>query len=79
MTEIEKIKKRIDDMSIEEFDNVLYNCGVESIKPSIESSYVKCLKKNITDVEYRKTVFRYDIKAELFDRDVSEQENQEVA
>ncbi len=66
-------------MSIEEFDNVLYNCGVELIKPSVESSYVKCLKKNITDVEYRKTVFRYDIKAELFDRDVSEQENQEIA
>ena len=44
INEIENIKERIDNYSVEEFDKVLFECGIERIKPSIESDYVQALK-----------------------------------
>ena len=66
MTEIERIKKIINDMSMEEFDDVLYNCGIESIKPSIESGYVKSLKTSLNECEYRKEVRKYVVKDDMY-------------
>ena len=43
--EFQKIKQHIDVLSQEEFDNILFDCGIETIKPSIESDYVKALKE----------------------------------
>lgn len=40
-----KIKQHIDDFTQEEFDKMLFGCGIEIIKPSIESDYVKSLKE----------------------------------
>lgn len=74
MTEIERIKKIIEETPMEEFDNILYDCGIEFIKPSIESLYVKCLRKNLTENEYRKKVYEYTVNDEYFDMDVLEQE-----
>lgn len=37
--------ENIDALSAEEFDKVLYDCGIESIKPSVESEYVECLSE----------------------------------
>ncbi len=74
MTEIERIKKIINDTSIEEFDDILYDCGIESIKPSIESGYVKCLRRSLAESEYRKEACKYIVKEEYFNIDVFEQE-----
>lgn len=46
--------KKLDSMSIAEFDEMLIRCGIERIKPSIESNYVCCLRKTFSekDKEY---------------------------
>lgn len=44
--EIERIKEKINSYSTEEFDKVLFECGIESIKPSIESDYVQAVIAN---------------------------------
>lgn len=49
---ISNYKKIVNEMSMDEFEDVLHDCGIESMKPSIESSYVKCLKRNISEREY---------------------------
>ena len=46
INEIENIKERIDNYSAEEFDKVLFECGIERIKPSIESDYVQTVNGN---------------------------------
>lgn len=74
MTEIEKIKKTIEEMSMEEFEKIMYDCGIESIKPSIDSSYVRCMKRNLAEKEYRKSISIHTVKEEYFDVDVLEQE-----
>lgn len=74
MTEIERIKKSINELSIEELDEILYDCGIELIKPSIESLYVRCMKNAFVDSEYKKEVCKYDVKNEYFDMDVLGQE-----
>lgn len=74
MTEIERIKKKIEETSMEEFEKILYDCGIEMIKPSIDSSYVKCMKRNLTENEYKKKIHIHEVKEEYFDVDVLEQE-----
>lgn len=46
--------KKLNNMSSTEFDAMLIRCGIERIKPSIESSYVGCLRKTFSekDKEY---------------------------
>ena len=48
--EIEKIKEKINSYSVEEFDKVLFECGIEDIKPSIESDYVQAVKGNQSEI-----------------------------
>ena len=72
--ELDKIKKNIANMSEEEFDNVLLKCGIEIIKPSIESDYVKCLNKYFNEREYKKQLTNYQINEEYFEIYLLEQE-----
>ena len=44
--EFDLIKQKLDSMSIHEFDDMLDKCGIMTIKPSISSDYVECLKKH---------------------------------
>ena len=44
INEIENIKEQINNYSAEEFNKVLFECGIERIKPSIESDYVTSSK-----------------------------------
>lgn len=46
--------EKLNHMSVTEFDNMLIRCGIERIKPSVDSNYVCCLKKTFseTDKEY---------------------------
>lgn len=67
MMEIERIRKIVNEMSMDEFEDALHDCGIESMKPSIESSYIKCLKRNISEREYRKEVCNYSIQKNYFD------------
>lgn len=75
ITETVKIKKDIQSLTMEEFDKILYDCGVKSIKPSVKSEYVKCLNM-LLDVDYRKNVPQYSIKDEYFE---IEKDRREVA
>lgn len=68
-----RIKESIENMTIEEFDEILYDCGIESIKPSIKSEYVKCLNV-LADIEYRKNVPQYSLKDEYFEVESVRQE-----
>ena len=52
----------------------MIDCGIESIKPSIESEYVKCLKNVLADGDYRKVITKYDVKEEYFNVEMLEQE-----
>lgn len=70
-----KIKKDIQSLTVEEFDNILYDCGIESIKPSIKSEYVRCLNM-LVDVDYRKNVPQYIMQDEYFE---IEKDRREVA
>ena len=72
--EFSKIEKLIDDFSSEEFDNVLLECGIESIKPSIESDYVRCLRRRLTEREYCKEIQKYNVKQEYFSVEIFGQE-----
>jgi len=74
IAEVNEIKKGINELSIEEFERILYDCGIESIKPSIESEYVKCLKNVLAEGDYRKLITKYDVKEEYFNVDMFEQE-----
>ena len=73
MREIERIKKNIKELSVEVLDQILYECGIEIIRPSINSSYIKCLRSNLLSKQYRKEVYKYGIKEEYFDMDTVEQ------
>ena len=75
ITESMKIKKDIQSLTMEEFDEILCDCGVESIKPSVKSEYVKCLNM-LVDVDYRKKVPQYGIQDEYFE---IEKDRREVA
>ena len=44
-----ELKEKLNNMSISEFDEMLERNGINRIKPSIESDYVKCLNKNFSD------------------------------
>lgn len=46
--------EKLNNMSTTEFDEMLIRCGIERIKPSVDSNYVSCLKKTFseTDKEY---------------------------
>ena len=45
--ELKKIEDYLSGLSEEELDGVLFDCGIESIKPSIDSDYVKCLHRDL--------------------------------
>lgn len=70
--ELERIKKHINNLSMEEFEEVLYNCGIERIKPSIESSYVQCMKSDFQGYEYRKAFIQYNMCEEYFEFELLE-------
>lgn len=55
-SELEKIREKLNSMSVTEFDEMLENCGIMTIKPSIESDYVKCMRRDFskTDMAYEK-------------------------
>ena len=40
--------EKLNHMSVTEFDNMLIRCGIERIKPSVDSNYVCCLKKTFS-------------------------------
>ena len=73
ISESKKIKKSIDNLSLEEFDKILYDCGIESIKPSIQSEYITCLNA-LTNNDYRKSVTQYFLQEEYFEVEKLEQE-----
>lgn len=68
-----RIKECIENLSIEEFDKILHDCGIESIKPSIKSGYVKCLNV-LADIDYRKDVPQYALEDEYFEVETLRQE-----
>ena len=74
MMKIEKIRNVLAEMSIEEFESVLYDCGIESIRPSVESGYVRCLRKRLPERDYIKNISQYNIKKEYFEKDLQEPE-----
>ena len=39
--ELQRISQIINDMSIEDFEEMLFECGLGTIKPSEESDYVR--------------------------------------
>ena len=41
--ELQRISQIIKDMSIEDFEEMLFDCGLGTIKPSEESDYVKAI------------------------------------
>lgn len=41
--ELQRINQIINDMSIEDFEEMLFDCGLGTIKPSEESDYVKAV------------------------------------
>lgn len=41
--DIQRVNEELSSMNEEEFDNMLKQCGIEEIKPSIESDYNKAL------------------------------------
>lgn len=56
--------EKLNHMSVTEFDNMLIRCGIERIKPSVDSNYVCCLKKtfrrqtrNILSDQYLKRMY----------------------
>ena len=51
--EIEKIKEKINSYSTKEFDKVLFECGIESIEPSIESDYVQVVNRNKNLLDFK--------------------------
>ena len=73
IAESKKIKRNIDKLSLEEFDKILYDCGIESIKPSIQSEYITCLNI-LTNTDYRKSVTQYFLQEEYFEVEKLEQE-----
>lgn len=40
--------KKLNSMSSEEFDEMLIHCGIERIKPSIESDYISCIRRSFS-------------------------------
>lgn len=44
----EEFVEKLNNMSSTEFDEMLIRCGIERIKPSIESNYVSCLRKTFS-------------------------------
>ena len=73
MMESMRIREKIGSLSVEEFDKILYDCGIESIKPSIKSEYVKCLNI-LKDVDYRKCVTKYVLQEEYFEIETDRKE-----
>ena len=48
--------EKLNHMSVTEFDNMLIRCGIERIKPSVDSNYVCCLKKTFSETEFKADV-----------------------
>lgn len=48
--EFQRISNIIDNMSIKEFEEMLFECGLGTICPSGESIFVKCLNKNFFEI-----------------------------
>lgn len=42
--------EKLNHMSSTEFDEMLIRCGIERIKPSIESDYISCLRKTFSKI-----------------------------
>lgn len=68
--ELKKIEDYLSGLSEEELDDVLFDCGIESIKPSIDSDYVKCLHKDLPIMSYRKALCEYNVEDEYFDVEI---------
>lgn len=43
--ELKRISQIINNMTIKEFENMLFDCGLVTIKPSEESYYVKAVSR----------------------------------
>lgn len=43
--ELQRINQIINDMSIEDFEEMLFDCGLGIIKPSEDSDYVKTVSR----------------------------------
>lgn len=48
--ELQRISDIIDNMPIEEFEEMLFDCGLGTIRPSGESSFVKCLNERFYEI-----------------------------
>lgn len=48
--ELQRIKNILDDMSNKEFEEMLFECGLGTIRPSGESDFVKCLNENFFEI-----------------------------
>lgn len=80
-TELNKITDYISNLSGKELDKILFDCGIESIRPSIDSDYVVCLKKikylseKDASSGYRKALWVHNnIKEEYFYTKIMKQE-----
>ena len=80
ITESKSIKESIDALSVEEFDSVLYDCGIESIKPSVKSQYVKCLNVSVKS-DYQKNIPQYFLQEDYYEirRNENERKGNEAA
>jgi hypothetical protein len=44
----EEFVEKLNSMGSSEFDDMLIRCGIDRIKPSIESDYVSCMRKSFS-------------------------------
>lgn len=59
----DEFEKKLNKMSPAEFDEMLIRCGIKRIKSSVESDYIRCLRKTFSekDTEYSmETAFKTD-------------------
>lgn len=71
MKESERISNIIENMEMKKFEEMLYNCGIESIQSSIESDYIRCLDNDIQsktmNYKYKNSSFNADSYEEYTD------------
>lgn len=63
----EEFEKKLGRMSMAQFEEMLIRCGIERIKPSAESDYIRCLKKAFSEKE-REYCVKPAFKSDAFDQ-----------
>ncbi len=69
--ELQRINKLIEDMPMQEFENMMFDCGLGEILPSGESEFAKCFKQNFFEANqnyiYKNRIFSQEIYREFND------------